>query len=437
MSLPGARPHNPDMVMSFDGLTPKEDIMFIRRADGAIIGYCIEAGVAEPFLADFWADLRRQGYAEQTADTYRGDAAHLGDWCARRSLSISEIDERVVARFTAHLRACKCARGMIHRGYRKTPSRVRSFLEYLRERGVVPRPPEPRRMSIVAERYCAWMRTRGLAEATIEHHAQMLATIVERLGEDTEHYRARDVREFVIRCGQRRGIATARAAARVLRGFLRYLAIHGRCSPDLIGAVPALPGWSQTSLPRYLPKEAVERIVVSCSGRPARRDRAILLLLARLGLRAGDVLRLRLDDLDWDRGRLRVVGKERREFWLPLPQDAGDAVLAYIEKSRPPVASDRVFIRSHAPYEPITRGALRPIICKAMRLARVKASSQGAHVLRHSLATRLLREGATLDLIGTVLRHRNVSSTALYAKVDVETLRRVAQPWPAAEVAPC
>jgi site-specific recombinase XerD len=192
-------------------------------------------------------------------------------------------------------------------------------------------------------------------------------------------------------------------------------------------------------LPIYLPADAIERIIESCdrSTPSGLRDRAVLLLFARLGLRAGDVANLRLGDIDWKTGRFRVIGKGRREAWLPLPQDAGDAVHAYLQRARPAASDDHVFLKVQAPIAACSASSLSYRVAEAIRRAGVDAPAHGAHLLRHSLATRMLREGATLDSIGVLLRHQDVETTALYSKVDVELLRQVAQPWPVAEVSPC
>jgi site-specific recombinase XerD len=163
----------------------------------------------------------------------------------------------------------------------------------------------------------------------------------------------------------------------------------------------------------------------------------MLLLLARLGLRAGDVVGLRLGDLEWKQGRLRVAGKGRRETRLPLPQDVGDAILGYLEIERPAAATDHVFLTARTLIRSIGSSGLHDVVARAIERAGVESPSRGTHILRHSLATRLLREGATLDAIGALLRHRDVSTTALYAKVDIGLLRQVSQPWPRAEVSPC
>ena len=210
---------------------------------------------------------------------------------------------------------------------------------------------------------------------------------------------------------------------RVLDTFARHIAtctcthaFHGRGPYNAEGA-----------------KRFVERLIQGCDPASPRgsRDRAVILLLARLALRAGDVRDLRLKDIDWSQGRLRVVGKGRCETWLPLPQDAGDAVLHYLEHFRPAIDDGHVFLRVHAPFGPLpSSGPISKLVRRAIRRAGIKAPSMGAHLLRHSAATEMLRQGSSLDVIGAVLRHRSVESTAHYAKVDLTLLRSVAQPWP-------
>lgn len=210
--------------------------------------------------------------------------------------------------------------------------------------------------------------------------------------------------------------------------------------PALIATVPAIGEWKLCSLPRYLGAAEVDQLVAVCepSSAAGARDRAIILLLARLGLRAGDVRDLRLADIDWSRGRLRVVGKGRRETWLALPQDAGNAVLHYLEHFRPRFDDDHVLLRVYAPWGPLpASGPISKLVRRAIQRAGGKAPSMGAHVLRHSAATAWLRQGVSLDTIGSVLRHRCIESTAHYAKVDTTLLRKVAQPWPFTGESPC
>ena len=288
--------------------------------------------------------------------------------------------------------------------------------------------------------YGAWMRDRrGLAATTIAHALPVVQALLGSVGDDPAGLDAAGVRRFVLAYIRQHAPASAGRVTTTVRCFLRWLIAQGRCAADLHEAVPKMPMWQLATLPRYLPDADVERIVEACD-RPsavARRDRAMLLLLARLGLRAGDVVALRLGDIEWKLGRLCVVGKGRRETWLPLPQDAGDAILGYLEAERPASAIDHVFLTARTPIRPIRSSGLRDVVGRAIERAGVQAPSRGTHLLRHSLATRLLREGATLDMIGAVLRHRDVNTTAIYAKVDVGLLGQVAQPWPDAEVSSC
>lgn len=186
-------------------------------------------------------------------------------------------------------------------------------------------------------------------------------------------------------------------------------------------------------LPRYLDHEVVERIVASRSKTTVTglRDRAVLLLLARLGLRAGEVRGLCLSDIDWARGQLRVVGKPRRPTWLPMPQEVGDAILAYL-RVRPRCPLEHVFLCIQAPHRPLGATAVGHICQTAIEAVGVPSPSKGAHIFRHSAATTLIRHGATLDDVGRLLRHASRESTAVYAKVAVGALRRIAQPWPEA-----
>jgi len=260
------------------------------------------------------------------------------------------------------------------------------------------------------------------------------------LGDDAAAYDAARVRAFILARASRVGRSRAKSVVNAVRMFLRFLAVSGHCPADLAAAVPRIAHWKLSSLPRYLAADDVARLVAACEPATAAgaRDRAVLLLLARLGLRAGDVRDLRLGDLDWSRGRLRLMGKGRCETWLPLPQEVGDAILHYLTRFRPARADDHVFLRVYAPLGPLpSSGPIAKLVRRAIHRAGIAAPSRGAHVLRHSAATALLRQGASLDVIGAVLRHRCIESTAHYAKVDGALLRMVAPPWPAAGGPPC
>jgi site-specific recombinase XerD len=221
--------------------------------------------------------------------------------------------------------------------------------------------------------------------------------------------------------------------------FLRFLIAEGHCPAALLGAIPTLAHWRLSSLPRHLPPEDVERLIASCdvSSPVGLRDRAIMLLLARLGLRAGDIVGLRLQDIDWKNAWISVCGKGRQQTRLPLSREVGGAIVAYLQEGRPSANTDTLFLRSRAPFRALgSHCAVSVLVDRAIRRTGIERPSRGAaHLLRHSLASSMLRQGASLQDIAAVLRHRSVQTTQIYAKVDVTALMQIAQPW--VEVAPC
>jgi site-specific recombinase XerD len=394
-------------------------------------------GPAGPFLDGFAGALFAKGYSPNTCGRYLCTASLLGEWAGRRGIALADLDEGILARFVLYLTRCQRSR---HDRYKQAPFQAHRFLRYLREAGAVAScAPKSLQSSTVTE-LVAWMRDqRGLAETTIAHTVRVVQALLDAVGEEPTRFDAVGVRYFVLGYVRQHAPASAGLVTTSVRRFLRYLVARGRCSPDLIEAVPRVPTWQMARLPRYLPSGDVERIIAACAAPDGTelRNGALLLLLARLGLRSHEVVGLRLGDIDWKEGRLRVLGKARRETRLPLPQDVGDAILRYLEAERPTATTDYIFLTSRAPIGPLSTAGLRDVVGRAIERAGVQAPSRGTHILRHSLATSLLREGASLDAIGAVLRHRNVDTTALYAKVDVDLLRQVAQPWPGAELSPC
>jgi site-specific recombinase XerD len=221
--------------------------------------------------------------------------------------------------------------------------------------------------------------------------------------------------------------------ATALRSFFRFLFQDGQTDGDLARAIPAVPQWRLAEVPKYLEPEEVERVLRACQRDTTggRRDQAILLLLARLGLRASEVIALELDDIDWRAGVLTVRGKGCSHDSLPLPADVGQALASYLRHHRPPCTTRRLFVRTRAPHRGLANpSSLSTIVTRALKRAGLRPAFTGAHVLRHSLATGMLRSGASLDEIGEVLRHRAADTTAIYAKVDVRGLRSLALPWP-------
>jgi site-specific recombinase XerD len=387
-----------------------------------------------PWVAEFTRHLSKTGHAVLTVKGYDDAARHFAYWLGLTKVAVGGIDERIIDLFAQH--RCRCPR---KRRERRLSKRyigcVRRFVEFLSERGIV------RRITIPAPvfdkrvvTFQNWLRVhRGISERTIDRHGRMIMRLLPALGNRLRGWNAPLVREVIIAETKRVSRAHVKTMAMALRGYLRFLGAHGFCRAGLENAVPTIPDWRLSTLPRYIDAREVERLIDTCdlTTPTGLRDRAILLLLARLGLRAGDIVSLSLNDIDWQLATLSVSGKGRRETRLPLPQDAGDAVLAYLKRARPHVGSERVFFMLNAPTRPLTgSNVVSDIVRAAIRKAGINAPTKGACLIRHSVATAMLRGGATLDMVGAVLRHRSPDMTAHYAKVDITMLQQIAQPWP-------
>ena len=306
------------------------------------------------------------------------------------------------------------------------------FVEYLRELDILP--PEPRPSldetwpELVAFR--RWMQEqRGVKDSTLDTYQTVLVKFMTSLGADPAAYTASAIRMFVLESAKPHGRHWAQSITVATRAYLKYLVAMGKCPAGREHAVPNFASWQLATTPRYLAQSDIDRLLATCDGESRLRDRAVMLLLARLGLRASEVSTLSFDDIDWRNGRIALIGKVRREEWLPLPQEVGDAILAYIERARPRIATTRVFLTDIAPIRPLSRIAVKCIVRRALDRAGIESIHRGAHVLRHSAATAMLRNGASLAGVGAVLRHRSPSTTALYAKVDIGLLSEIAQPW--------
>lgn len=401
----------------------------------------LRAGPDGRVLEGFAQELCQEGYAEITARRHIRAAEHLIHWLGRKGRTVAALDDRTIEEFVRHLNRCRCPR-YGHTYTRDIRKGARLFLRYARFADIVTTrsvekvnvdPP-------LLISFCDWMRRqRGTCDATLYGYSIPVRDLLKKLGEDPAMFDAQKLRQFILDTNQRCGWASAKKCTTAARMFLRFLIADGRCAAGLEGAIPVLAHWRLSSLPRYLQTEEVERVIAACDpAKPAgKRDRAILLLLARLGLRAGDIVQLRLADLDWKEAKISVSGKGRRQTLMPLTQEIGDAIARYITDGRPETAVDALFIRSRAPFRALANHcAVSMIAAQAMHRAGVVCPSRGAaHVLRHSIASSMLRQGASLQDIAGVLRHRSTATTEIYAKVDVVALRQIAQPWP--EVKSC
>jgi len=415
--------------------------MFERFFDCPSRIQSLRAGPGGPLLEGLARELWQGGYAEITARRHIRAAEHLLYWTEREGIPISSLNERCLARFDRHLDQCGCPRyGHSHRLQLLNGARL--FLKHLRGGGIITAPviESTAQDPVLFTEFCQWMhQQRGTGDLTLYNYSLSIRDFLKRFGEDPVRFDAQNLRQFVLEKSQQSGWAAAKKCTTALRMFLRFLIAEGKCAAGLDAAIPVLAHWRLSSLPRYVQPEEVERIINSCDlNSPAgRRDRAILLLLARMGLRAGDIVKLRLGDIDWEGAWLYVSGKGRRQARLPLTQELGYAIVDYLQDGRPQTDTDVLFIRSRAPFRALaSHSAVSVIVARAMRQAGVTCRGRGAaHVLRHSAATSMLRQGASLQDIATILRHRSIETTEIYAKVDVATLRQIAQPWP--EVQTC
>lgn len=399
------------------------------------------AGPTGALFEGFAQELSHAGYAEITARRHIRAAEHFIYWADRRGMLVRTVNEQSLARFDHHLVRCRCPRyGRADR--LNVVKGARLFLAHLRDVGIITAPVtdvtvhDPVRLTA----FCQWMRQqRGTCDRTLYNYGIPIRELLRRLGEKPSRFDARSLRQFVLEESQRCGWAAAKRCTTALRMFLRFLIVEGHCAAGLDAAIPVLAHWRLSSLPRYLQAEEVERLIASCD--PAvpvgRRDRAILLLLARLGLRAGDIVQLHLSDVDWKGAWIHVCGKGRRHTRLPLTQEVGQAMVAYLQDGRPRTDADAFFVRCRAPFRAFrSHCAVSVIDDRALHRAGVPRPSRGAaHLLRHSVAASMLRQGASLHEIAALLRHRSIETTQIYAKVDVTALRQIAQPWP--EVPSC
>ena len=390
-------------------------------------------------LAGFSAWLAGQGYGKVTYNSRMSQARHFAEWALQRRIPASHMDHDLIEQFAHHDCQCgiKTKRGKRVEGTGNKDRRrgARAFVSFLREEGVIPvavsteLPADPR----VAD-FATWMRReRGATSETIRRYRQELGRWLMKLGSEPQGITAAAVRSIVLDQGEDRSRSSVRMTITVLRTFLRFMIGEGLCAPSLLLAVPSGVRRRLSTVPKTIPASTIEEIVASCGTNTAVevRDRAIILLLARMALRAGDIWQLHLCDIDWHASRLRLHGKSRRGVFMPLPQDVGDALLAYIEDARPVVASDRVFLRVHSPFTPFRSSAeIAGIVSRVLSRSGLVGLPTGSHVFRHSLASAWLRDGAELDQIGAALRHTSRDTTAIYAKVDVDMLGAVAQPWP-------
>jgi integrase/recombinase XerD len=392
---------------------------------------CLRGNPLGFHLRTFANSLVEDGYTDRTIELKLGLLACLGRWLQPSKLAITDLDERLLKAFLKQRRR-------VHGGDLKT---LGQFLDHLQKRGIVSVPKlvcDRSPLAAILNQHETYLRSeRGLVAHTILNYQTCVRKfLLERFREGPfclQKIRPPDISGFVLRHGPNMAVGTAHQMTTAFRSFFRFLFQRGKLQADLTASVPMVADRRLSTVPKHLSPEEVERMLKACGRRTAcgRRDYAILLLLARLGLRAGEVVALQLEDINWRAGEILIRGKGLLHDWMPLPADVGEALSSYLRLGRPACQTRRVFLRMLAPRRGFANtAAVRSIVRQALGRADLHPAFKGAHLLRHSLATSMLRSGATMGEIGEVLRHRAPSTTETYAKVDFSGLRSLAHPWP-------
>jgi integrase/recombinase XerD len=396
-----------------------------RKAEGPLV----------PYVEPFAELLREQGFGEGSTGMQIRLVFDFSRWLEQNRVPLGEIAAETVTRYLR----CRAHRRRALKGDRPA---LRRLLDLLRRKGVIipehVAPSETTPAEHSAEQYASYLRhDRALAASTIHAYRSFVVVFLTACFDAgkvrLEDLRAVDIVKFVQRQAPHLHPKRAHVMTTALRSFLRYARHRGEITLDLTGAVPRVALWTMASLPRAISPAHVQAVLAHCDRRGAvgRREYAILLLLARLGLRAGEIAALTLKDIDWENGHLSVRGKGNRPCPLPLPAEEGEAIADYLQNGRPRSASRSLFLRAKAPFCGFSgQQAIGLVIMRALERAGIKTASKGAHQFRHALATQMLHQGASLAEIGELLRHRRVDTSRIYAKVDLTALRTLALPWP-------
>ena len=406
------------------------DYFFNDRTNPRTIEALTSGPLASP-LKGYAQRLYENGYAARSGFVQLRLLGCFNRWLDRKGLTGEDVDPATIEQY---LRG-RGQSGKLRKGDSAALSRL---LTILRPDGSVVTGSPPTAVEIALRQFQQYLRQeRSLTEATVINYTPVVRLFLsERFPKGAVHCHqitAGDIAAFVQRQATLVTSKRAPLVVTALRSFLRYLFQHGIVTIDLATCVPTIATWALSKVPKFLSGEQIQKILDSCDRETVigKRDYALLLLLARLGLRAGEVVALTLDDFDWETGLITVRGKGKRVAQLPLSSEVGTAIADYLSTGRPQCSSRRVFIRANAPLPGFANSiAICSLVDKALERAGVESEYRGSHVVRHSLATLMLQQGASLSEIGDRLRHRRPDTTRIYAKVDLVSLRSIALPWP-------
>ena len=396
----------------------------------------MDQGPLACIAAAYAAHLSQQGFSRQYALLQLRFLSDLNQWLLENRLQITDLSKPTLQQYLRF-------RHQRFRPRRDDQAILRRLLQLLQTQGYLPEEiPDSQQffnphqsLEEDFERYLA--EERGLSMATRINYRpfvqRFLAAQFSVKPACFAKLNAGDVIRFIQSQAPDLSPKTAGLMASALRSFFRYLRYRGDITIDLAACVPPIAKWQFSSLPKFLQHQQVQQVLGQCDRRTARgrRDYAILLLLARLGLRACEIVNMTLDDIHWQAGEITIRGKGKRIAVLPLPPDVGTAIADYLKKDHRAYSTRHVFIRMRAPRRGFASSpAISTIVARSLKRAGIDSPYKGAHLFRHTLATQMLRQGSSLADIGLLLRHRSLNTTTLYAKVDVMALRTLAQPWP-------
>lgn len=395
-------------------------------------------GPLDSFIPAFTSLLSSQGFTPTSLRSKIQVIRNFSRWIEKRQMKMYELNEEVIGVFFKE----RPRAGYVRRG---DLSALCSLLDWLREtedsRALLPEIDTSELYSIECNFSRYLEEERGLSQATLDCYVPVIRHfLTERFGSDdivASQISASDITRFVLRHARTMSCRSAQLMTSALRGFFRFLYFRGDIGSDLASSVPTVANRRMSELPKSLDPEEVERLLQNCDQSTAigQRDYAVLILLARLGLRAGEVVAMTLDDIDWEAGLMTIHGKGSRHDQFPIPRDVGEALAIYLRHGRPPCDTRRVFVRARAPRGGFSSSvAIDNIVRRALRRAGLDPIRKGAHLLRHCLAIKMLQGGARLAEIGEILRHSTQNTTEIYTKVNLAALNDLAQPWPGGDL---
>ena len=408
-----------------------------RFTKDCIVSERSRKSVLAAHVKTFMSVVSDLGYSPSTIQTQLKLLKSLMRWVEENHVVASIIDEGITDRFLFE----SGRKGAIRRGDNRTLHR---FLDHLRIEGAIPHP-KPTYNDSPLTHLKSWykdylLKERGLSMVTGSRYWPYIQRFLfERFGNNPMRFCEvcpQDIDRFLLSHAHHRTAKAAQLMVSAMRSFLRFLFRYGETKCDLSTAVPTIAAWRLSDVPKYIKPEEIESLLESCDRTTSvgRRNYSILLLIARLGLRAGEVVSLELGDINWRTAELTIRGKGQFRDRLPIPQSVGEALAIYLKTDRPKCSTRRVFVRMRAPYRGFKDSStVSTIVRRTVERSGLITPTKGAHLLRHSLATGMLRNGASMVEIGELLRHRSPNSTEIYAKVDIEGLRSIVRIWPGKE----